>query len=155
MASIALLHLAGKVDAATARAGTSLCVGCGACEQHCYHHVDFPSLLGDFRSSIGASPPPRESPALVAVPPSDGPRFYTCGEVEAGSEGQLHCCGARGDFPVTQPTAAAAMARGVVARLGAGPFSCASASCASWLNAHGGDAKVLPPTPNPTVSQDP
>lgn len=149
MATVALLHLAGKLDADTARAGTSLCAGCGACERHCHHHVDVPALLGAFRSRLGATSPVSPPPPLRAVDalPAELPRFVTCGEEGAGENGLLACCGARGSFATDQPTAAEAMARAVVARFGGEPFTCASASCANWLSAHGG--VVRDPSPSP------
>jgi ferredoxin len=50
MMTVPLLHARGALSAADALAGTSLCLGCGACTQHCKVHVPVAGRLSGWRA---------------------------------------------------------------------------------------------------------
>jgi ferredoxin len=151
MATVALLSLRGGLEPGLALAGTDLCVGCGACERHCFWHIDISSRLVAFRAEQGEPAPALAVPTISAAPASDTPVFRTCYEGSTGKDGQLACCGGREAFIERQPVAAAEMAREVVARMEGNPHRCNISTCASWLARHGAvieeeaHARTIPP----------
>lgn len=56
MMSAALLVERGAMDATFGVAGTSLCLGCGACTAHCALHIPVPELLRPFRDRVLPEP---------------------------------------------------------------------------------------------------
>jgi ferredoxin len=137
MAAVALLSLRGAIDDGIAMVGTSLCAGCGACTRHCHWHIDVAAHLSALRAVRG-EPPQAVEPPAIAVDTVDGrPRFVTCWEGSTAADGQLACCGARGDFVERQPEAAAAMADEIVFRMDKIEHFCGVTRCAEWLRAHG------------------
>ncbi len=80
-------------------------------------------------------------PVRVMVAPSGGTerRFVTCFEASEASPGQLACCGRRSNFPSRAPEAARRVAEENARLLDGAVATCADASCASWLRAHGAD----------------
>lgn len=139
MATVALLSLRGQIEPGLALSGTEMCAGCGACERHCHWHIDVAGRIAEFRAEAGQASPADVAPAISPATPSSLPMFRTCWEGSTGTDGQLACCGARGDFSIRQPEVAEAMAREVALRMDGTPHQCNVSTCASWLRRHGAE----------------
>jgi ferredoxin len=72
MMSAPLLQAQGVFTAADALAGTSLCLGCGACTAHCKVHVPVAARLSGFRAEAGAVS------VAEALRPIDGAAVLVC-----------------------------------------------------------------------------
>lgn len=127
--------LVGLDDRSVGLAATNLCLGCGACEAHCKHHIAVPGLLRAFRGE--AAPP--QLPAPVAV---RGELVWrSCGAGAHPSPDQLACCGRRDRFAEREPEGARAVAEENVRLLGGRAAVCDDAECAAWLRAHGANIR--------------
>lgn len=142
MMTVGLLHLRGELGATDALAGTSLCLGCGACTAHCKVHVPVADRLAELRATLGvpvAAPVP--SPAAPAAPPSGASPgavdFVPCSAGPRESPDQLACCGRRDGFAEREPEAARAVAEENVRRFAGRAIRCEDAACAAFLEAHG------------------
>ncbi|MFN7143596.1 MAG: 4Fe-4S dicluster domain-containing protein [Myxococcota bacterium] len=72
MMTAPLLAERGDFTPADALAGTSLCLGCGACTAHCKLHVPVPARLAAFRA------PHLPAPAAAALAPISGTARIVC-----------------------------------------------------------------------------
>lgn len=145
MMTAAWLALEGRLDRPDALLATRYCLGCGACTDHCKHHVPVAERLAAFREA--PPPAPRAAAAPPAVPPAsaEGLAFLPCSAGPVSSPDQLACCGRRDGFPDREPELAEAVARENVRRFAGRAVRCADPDCAAWLARHG--ARLAPGEP--------
>lgn len=128
-----LLARAGALGEVDATELTRLCLSCGACTDHCKHHVPVALQLGR------PAPPRRDAPA--AAPPG-AIRFVPCGSGVEPAPHQLACCGRNEGFDEREPEAARRVAEENVRRLAGRAAVCSDGLCTAWLVAHGARMEV-------------